>query len=167
MKLIKKSFLGLLAITTMFVFATIVLADFVKDYRGTVTIEGNDSAKIILNKKGSTGHVDLYTGSTPTRTVRALANGDLALTTSGTLALQEATAGTKCMGTATANGTTAVVVATTCATTGSRIFISRSSAPSGTADCWAATIVDGTSFELDCTAAETGTFNWIIFHEAA
>jgi len=167
MKFVSKYFLGLLAVTTMFVFATLALAEFVKDYRGTITVEGSDSAAIVLNKKGSTGHVDLYTGSTPTRTVRALATGDLALTTSGTLALQEATAGTKCMGTATATGATAVVVATTCATTGSRIFISRSSAPSGTAQCWATTIVDGTSFELDCSGAETGTFNWIIFHEAA
>lgn len=95
-----------------------------------------------------------------------LVAGDYRIAGAGTLALQEATAGTKCMGSATANGTTAVVVSTTCATTGSRIMLSRSSAPSGTAICWWDTLVNGTSFNLDCSAAETGTFDWIIFHEA-
>lgn len=91
----------------------------------------------------------------------------LAISGSGTLSLQEATAGTKCMGTVTATGTTAVVVSTTCAKTTSRIFISRSSLPSGTAQCTTQTIVNNTSFELDCDGAETGTFNWIIFNESA
>lgn len=90
-----------------------------------------------------------------------------AISGSGTLSLQEATAGTKCMGTVTATGTTAVVVSTTCAKTASRIFIARSSLPSGTAQCTTQTIVNNTSFELDCDGAETGTFNWIIFNEAA
>jgi hypothetical protein len=94
--------------------------------------------------------------------------GDLAAPVSGnTLALQEATAGAKCMGTATATGTTAVTVSTTCATTGSRILLTRSSAPSGTAICWQTNIVTGVSFDLDCSGAETGTFDWLIIHEAA
>ena len=94
--------------------------------------------------------------------------GDLAFTNSGnTVAIQEATAGAKCMGTATANGTTAVTVSTTCATTGSRIYLSRSTAPSGTAICWWDTLVNGVSFNLDCNAAETGVFDWFIIHEAA
>lgn len=93
---------------------------------------------------------------------------DITATASGvTLALQEATAGAKCMGTATANGTTAVTVSTTCATTGSRIFLTRSSAPSGTAQCWQTNIQTGVSFDLDCDGAETGTFDWLIIHEAA
>jgi len=95
-----------------------------------------------------------------------LAAGDYRISGAGTLALQEATAGTKCMGTATANGTTAVPVATTCATTGSRIILTRSSAPSGTAICWQTNIVNATSFDLDCSAAETGTFDWMIVHES-
>lgn len=98
--------------------------------------------------------------------VAVLVAGDYRIAGAGTLALQEATAGTKCMGTATANGTTAVVVSTTCATTGSRIMLSRSSAPSGTAICWWDTLSNGVSFNLDCNAAETGTFDWVIFHEA-
>lgn len=92
---------------------------------------------------------------------------DFAFITGKTIAIQEATAASKCMGSVTANGTTAVTVSTTCATTGSRIFLSRSSAPSGTAICWQTNIVTGVSFDVDCSGAETGTFDWFIVHEAA
>lgn len=91
---------------------------------------------------------------------------DLVFRSGRTISIQEATAGAKCMGSATANGTTAVTVSTTCATTGSRIFLTRSSAPSGTAQCWQTNIVNATSFDLDCSGAETGTFDWMIVHEA-
>ncbi len=94
----------------------------------------------------------------------------VASTSGGTLSLQEATAGTKCMGTATATGTTAATVATTCAKTGARIFISRTSAvAAGVTEpgCWATNIINNTSFDLDCNdAGEDSTFNWIIFHES-
>lgn len=100
-------------------------------------------------------------------TLQSALTGDLAFSTSGkTIAIQEATAAAKCSGTITANGTTAVTVATTCATTGSRILLTRSSAPSGTAICWQTNIVAGTSFDLDCSGAETGTFDFLIIHEA-
>lgn len=92
---------------------------------------------------------------------------DASFLTGKTIAIQEATAASKCSGTITANGTTAVTVSTTCATTGSRILLTRSSAPSGTAICWQTNIVAGTSFDLDCSAAETGTFDFLIVHEAA
>ena len=95
------------------------------------------------------------------------ASQDVGFASGKTIALQEATAGSACSGTATANGTTAVTVSTTCAATGSRIVISRNAAPSGTAICWATNIVAATSFDLDCSGAETSTFNWVIFHEAA
>lgn len=92
----------------------------------------------------------------------------LAFGTSGhTVAIQEATAGAKCMGSVTATGTTAVTVSTTCATTGARILLTRSSAPSGTAICWQTNIVNGVSFDVDCSGAETGTFDWFILQEAA
>ena len=97
----------------------------------------------------------------------ATAGGFVASTSGQTLSLQEATAGAACMGTVTANGTTAVTTATTCAVTASRIFISRTSLPSGTAQCGVTAIVTGTSFDLDCDGAETGTFNWLIINEAA
>lgn len=117
--------------------------------------------------------VDLTDGTFPgsftsiTATGAITAGTGLGISGSGTLSLQEATAGTKCMGTVTATGTTAVVVSTTCAKTASRIFIARSSLPSGTAQCTTQTIVNNTSFELDCDGAETGTFNWFIINESA
>lgn len=96
------------------------------------------------------------------------AKGNVEMSTGGTtIAIQEGTAASACMGTATGNGATGTVVSTTCAKTASRIFISRTSAPSGTAQCWADTIVNNTSFVLDCTGAETGTFNWMIVQEAS
>ena len=110
-------------------------------------------------------------GLLPTGQVSIAKAADLNFTVgAATIALQESTAGTKCMGTATANGTTAVPVATTCATTGSRIFISRTSTIAvGVVQpgCWATNIVNATSFDLDCSdTAENSTFDWIIIHEA-
>lgn len=102
---------------------------------------------------------------------RNLAGGsDVSLALTGTtLAIQEATAGSACSGTVTFNGTTAVTKATTCATTGSRIFLTPTSDPTGAtaAYCWVTNIVNGTSFDVDCDQANDGTANWIIFHEAA
>lgn len=123
---------------------------------------------------GGTGRIDFFTGSAGTNALRLTdtghmqAAGDLIFTTSGgTISLQEATAANTCMGTITANGTTAVTTNTTCALTGSRIFLTRSSAPSGTAQCWWDTLVNGVSFNLDCDGGETGTFNYFIINESA
>jgi hypothetical protein len=91
---------------------------------------------------------------------------DFNFVTGKTIGIQEATAASACSGTVTATGATAVTIATTCATTGSRILLTRSSAPSGTAICWQTNIVNGVSFDFDCSAAETGTFDWFIIHEA-
>ena len=137
---------------------------------GSVNIDATNS----VNLCSGTGNVTLSTDCTGggTTSTATLNNGTLTVPSglvisgSGTLALQEATAGTKCMGTATANGTTAVVISTTCAKTGSRVLLTRSSAPSGTADCWWDTLVADTSFNLDCSGAETGTFNWFVINEA-
>lgn len=123
---------------------------------------------------GPTQLVTAANGVTVTAGNVTATNGEIVSSTSGkTVALQEATAGAACMGTATANGTTAVTVSTTCATTGSRIFISRTGDGSGSAandqvGCWTTNIVNATSFDLDCSDAnDNATFNWIIFHEAA
>lgn len=97
-------------------------------------------------------------------------SGELIANTSGkTVALQEATSGSKCMGSGTHNGTTAVTVSTSCATTGSRIFLTETSDPTGStaAQCWVTNLQNGTSFDVDCDQANDATFNWIIFHEAA
>jgi len=84
-----------------------------------------------------------------------------------TIEIQEATAGAACSGTLTANGGTPVVVSTTCATTGSRIFTQRTSAETGTVNGWISAISNGVSFSFTSEAADTGTYNWFIIHEAA
>jgi len=98
------------------------------------------------------------------------ASTGLAFGTSGdTIALQEATSGAKCMGSVTFNDTTAVTVATTCAATGARIFLTPTSDPTGStaAYCWVTNIVNGTSFDVDCDQSNDGTANWLIIKEAA
>lgn len=105
-------------------------------------------------------------GSTDRWSIRAT-SGDFAASSSGnTVALQEATAGSACMGTLTANGSTPVVTSTTCATTGSRIFLTRTSAETGVVMAWISAISTGVSFSITGEAGDTGTYNWIIFHEA-
>ncbi len=75
-----------------------------------------------------------------------------------------------CMGTTTANGTTAVTVPATCIKTGARVVISRTSlVAAGVTEpgCWATNIVAGTSFDLDCNdAAEDSTFAYVVFNAA-
>lgn len=85
-----------------------------------------------------------------------------------TIGFQEATAGTACSGTATCNGATDVTTATTCATTGSRIFLQRSSADTdGVGQMYVKSISNGVNFVVNCvTANDTSTFNWVIFHES-
>jgi len=93
--------------------------------------------------------------------------GNVALSKSGTtLAIQEATAGSACSGTLTANGATPVVTSTTCAVTGARIFLSRTSAETGVVTAWVSAISNGVSFSVTGEAGDTGTYNWVIFHEA-
>lgn len=104
---------------------------------------------------------------TTTGNVTSTAGDIVASTSGGTLALQEATAGAKCMGSLTANGSTPVVTATTCALTNSRILLSRTSAETGVVQAWLTAITNATSFEITGEAGDTGTYNWIIFHEAA
>lgn len=94
--------------------------------------------------------------------------GDLNLNKTGTtLAVQEATAGSACSGTLTANGATPVVTSTTCAKSTARIFLTRTSAETGVVSAWISAISDATSFSITGEAGDTGTYNWIIFHEAA
>lgn len=120
------------------------------------------------------GLMTVAAGLTATTANITATAGDVIMSTSGnTLRLQEATAGAKCMGTLTANGTTVVTTATTCALTASRIFFSGTSDPSGTSTndqvgCWTTNIVNATSFDFDCSdAANSGTFNWFIINESA
>lgn len=132
-------------------FADLVLGDAAANFR----IIGNTGGTILLDIEDNG---DVATFAT-----------EVALSVSGkTLALQEATAGAACSGTATCNGATDVTTATTCATTGSRIFLQRSSADTdGVGQMYVKSISNGTNFVVNCvTANDTSTFNWIIFHEA-
>lgn len=83
-----------------------------------------------------------------------------------TLAIQESSAGAACSGTLTANGATPVVTSTTCAATGDRIFLQRTSAETGTVNAWVSAISNGVSFSITSEAADTGTYNWLIIHES-
>jgi hypothetical protein len=102
-----------------------------------------------------------------------VSSGDFSLLATGkTIEFETGTAASACAGNSTFNGTTAVTITTTCATTGSRIFLSATGDGSGSAandqvGCWATNIVNGVSFDADCSDANNNaTFNWIIFHEA-
>lgn len=92
--------------------------------------------------------------------------GDLIAPTNKTVSLQEATSASACMGTLTATGATPVVTSTTCATTGSRVFLSRTSAETGVVSAWQSALSNGVSFSVTGEAGDTGTYNWFIIHEA-
>lgn len=114
----------------------------------------------------STGNIVLPVASGK---IASVTGGSLALTTAGsTLQLQEGTAASACMGTATLTAATPVVVSTTCAKTASRIFFSRTSLDAdNSGDAHVSAISDGVSFSLTSETSDTGTVNWIIFNEAA
>lgn len=97
--------------------------------------------------------------------------GDVSLPKSGsTIALQEATPSTACMGTATPNGTTNVTVTTSCAVTGSRVFFSRTGAVTNMASISVTTAPNNTSFQFASTGASdtlAGSVVWMIIKESA
>ena len=113
--------------------------------------------------------VTVAAGLTATTGNITATNGEFVSSTSGkTLALQEATAGAACMGTLTCNQGTDVVTSTSCATTGSRIFLTRTSLDADTTgDYYVKSLSNGVSFTVACETSDTATLNWIIFHEAA
>lgn len=104
-----------------------------------------------------------------TGNITSTAGSFVASASGQTLHIQEATAGSKCMGSVTFNGTTAVTVTTSCAATGARILLTPTSDPTGStaAYCWATNISNGVSFDVDCDQANDGTANWFIIKEAA
>lgn len=88
-------------------------------------------------------------------------------TTGFTIAIDSSTSASRCKGTGTFNGTTAVTVATTCAATSMHVAVTPTSDPTGStaAYCWVTNIVNGTSFDVDCDQANDGTFSWVIIKE--
>lgn len=92
---------------------------------------------------------------------------DLRFSASGTtVAIQEATSAATCMGSVTANATTPVDVTTSCATTNSRVFLTKTSTSAVNGSCYISTAPNNTKFTITCLATDTGTYNWVIFHEA-
>jgi hypothetical protein len=112
----------------------------------------NDQDNVVITDAGS---------------VKLSQNQDLVLAGApSTLALQESSAGAACSGTLTANGATPVVTSTTCAITGSRIFLSRTSAETGVVQAWKSALSTGVSFSVTGEAGDTGTYDWFIIHES-
>lgn len=119
---------------------------------------------IIARTNNSAGNIRLEPNASLAWTVASA--GDLNGEAGKTVAIQEATAGSACSGTLTANGATPVVTSTTCATTGSRIFLQRTGAETGTVNAWISALTNATSFAITSEAADTGAYNWVIFHES-
>lgn len=117
---------------------------------------------------GTTGLVTTAAGLTNTTgaTTNSAAADFIASTSGGTLSLQEATAGATCMGSFTANGITQVDVTTSCATTGSRLFFTKTSTSTVNGSCYVFAAPNNTLFSVKCLATDTGTYNYIIIHEA-
>ncbi len=96
-------------------------------------------------------------------------SGNIVLDTTGTtLKMHDGTAASACMGTGTLNGTTAVTISTTCASTGARIFLTMTADPTATDSCtmWAGNIVDATSFDIDSDETDcSATVNWLIIKD--
>ncbi len=140
---------------------------------GRVVIEGNG---LILIRSGTAGitirtaaaqDLNLGVDDTSLWAVKATTHDLVANTSGDTLSLQEATAADTCMGSLTCNGASDVVTNTTCATTGSRIFLTRTSLDADTTgDYYVKSISNGVSFTVACETSDTATLNWIIFHES-
>lgn len=97
--------------------------------------------------------------------------GNISLSKSGTtVAVQEATGATACMGAATPNGTTPVAVSTTCAASGARVFYSRAGAITDMGVISTTTAPSGTGFSFASTGASDtlpSSVIYLIVKEAA
>lgn len=133
----------------------------------TDTAHGS-SVKILGVLNGTTTQVPLiWAGLSGTGHVY-IPSGDLILNTTGTtIAVDSGTAASACKGSGTFNGTTAVVISTTCASTSNMVMITPTSDPTGAtaAYCWHSATSNGVSFTVDCDQANDGTFNWLIVKE--
>lgn len=134
---------------------------------GSQIIPGATSLSLRNNANTQDNFKCLDAGTCTVRAGLTVTAGDIASGTSGsTLALQEATAGAACSGSVTANATTPVVTSTTCATTASRIFLTKTSTSTVNGSCYISAISNGVSFSITCLATDTGTYNFVIFHES-
>lgn len=152
---------------------------------GTITVNGNEVASLggtIFIRAGNvaTGNIDNVLINSASA-VRVLNNttplwsfardGTLSAPLSGaTVAIQEATSATACMGVATPNGTTPVAVTTSCATTGARVFYTRVGAVTNMGTISTTTAPSGTGFSFASTGASdtlASSVVYLIVKEAA
>lgn len=143
-----------------------VLARFIGDTIISVNSSGNLVLPVASGKKLSVTVAGTERASVSATGVVSTTGDFIAATSGGTLSLQEATAGAACSGSVTANATTPVVVSTTCATTGSRILLQKTSTSVVNGSCYRSALSNGVSFTITCLASDTGTYDWFIIHEA-
>jgi hypothetical protein len=91
---------------------------------------------------------------------------DFNFITGRTVGIQEATAASACSGSVTANGTTPVVITTTCSRTSQRLFLTKTSTSTVNGSCYQSAVSNNVSTTITCLASDTGTYNWMIVHEA-
>lgn len=134
-----------------------------------VLAQAQPCSKIAGNVKCQADATKIVELQTDGGRVEVDAAGDLVLPATGqTLKLHDGTAASACMGTSTLNGVTAVTVSTTCAATGARIFLTRTSDPTLAVpgSMWVTNIVDGVSFDIDAdNATDDSTVNWLIIKD--
>ncbi len=129
-----------------------------------VTYNGVDYSTLTAHTSGGSFDATKFQG--PDFVGDITGEGNIALGTLGkSLRVKEGTNG--CMGTATLNGTTAVVVATTAVTATSRIQLT-TNVPGGTvATPYVYDRTAGTSFSIKSTGgSDTSTVAWVIFEPA-
>lgn len=138
-------------------------------------IDGSGSGGSTLFRHGS-GGLNLQSSSSNTTwswadtgelTSNASNGGGITFARSGrTIAVDSGTAASACKGTGTYTGTTAATISTTCAATGMIVLMTPTATSGGTAShCWFNNVVNGVSFDVDCDAANTATFAWLIVKE--
>ena len=97
--------------------------------------------------------------------------GDFIASASGkSISIQEGTSASACMGVSTPNGTTPVVVTTSCAIAGSRVFISRNAAIANLGIVTVTTSPNGTAFAYASTGVSdtaASSVVWFIVKESA
>ncbi len=120
-----------------------------------------------LNLQNSTSNTTWSWADTGELTSNATNGGGITFARSGrTIAVDSGTAASACKGTSTHTGTTAVTISTTCAATGMIVLMTPTATSGGTAShCWFTNVVNGVSFDVDCDAANTATFAWLIVKE--
>lgn len=137
---------------------------------GSVHLVTNNASSRI-NFTNSSGSTTWYISDAGEVISNSSTGGNVNLSKSGTsIALQEATPSTACMGVSTPNGNTAVTVTTSCAVSGSRVFFSRAGAITNMGTVTTTTAPNGTSFAFASTGASDTTASsvvWMIVKEAA